>query len=884
MLWLDKLFLFVATAAAQQLSHAGDRMTISGWHIQSSSNVSAEVSTFSQPGSDVSTWYRAPSRSSVVAGLLYSDVFSDEHLFYSDNMEYVDKAPFEVPWLYREQVDISPVAGQHYFLVTHGITSRADIWINGHLVVSKDVQVGSYGGQTYEVTPLLANGSNYLLVQAYPTNYLRDFAMGFVDWNPYPMDNGTGCWRDVEILQTGPISISAPRVHTNFENTWQKNVAVTAYADITNNENTPLTAEVRAVVVPPESSQSDSYVISNTVTLRPRQQQTVALTTLISDAKIWWPARWGEQPLYRVTVDVSVDNTTSDISESRSFGIRKVSSYLNGWDDTAFLINGQPFLVQGAGYSSDVFYRFDKDRARDQLGLVLGMGLNTIRLEGKQEHPELYQLADEMGIMVMAGWECCDKWEGWSYNDEADGVKWTDPDYQTANVSMLHETMWMQTHPSFLAFLVGSDYWPDDRATQIYVDALERYQWTNPVIASAAKRGYPELLGPSGMKMLGPYDWVPPNYWFANGSLLGAAFGFGSELGAGVGTPEIESLTKFLSQDDLEDLWKNPDKNLYHMSTAVSSFSNRTVYNNGLFNRYGPPTSLEDYLLKAQVMDYEATRAQFEAYTARRGAERPATGLIYWMLNSAWPNLHWQLFDYYLAAAGAFYGTKIATRPEHVVYDPESGNIYLINDLLESNENRSVAVDLINLNGTALEHQEIEAVTFLNSAQYVGSLSSIDNLTDVTFLRLVLTDSNDTVLSRNVYWLPAENDVLDWNDSSDSSWYTTPVTQWADLTSLFDLPSVTVNATMSNTSNDDGQGAASLTLANSADVPAFFIRLKLVDEDGDEILPAYWSENYVTLFPHETLELDATWNGTATARTVVVSGVNSAPLNVTINV
>lgn len=71
---------------------------------------------------------------------------------------------------------------------------------------------------------------------------------------------------------------------------------------------------------------------------------------------------------------------------------------------------------------------------------------------------------------------------------------------------MLHEAEMMQAHPSMLAFLIGSDFWPDEKATNVYVNALNRMDWPNPIIASASKRGYPKLLGPSGMKMDGPYD------------------------------------------------------------------------------------------------------------------------------------------------------------------------------------------------------------------------------------------------------------------------------------------------------------------------------------------------------------------------------------------
>lgn len=190
---------------------------------------------------------------------------------------------------------------------------------------------------------------------------------------------------------------------------------------------------------------------------------------------------------------------------------------------------------------------------------------------------------------------------------------------------MLHEASMMQTHPSVLAFLVGSDYWPNDRAALIYVDALRSWDWPNPIVASAGELGFPEILGFSGMKMDGPYDYVPPNYWY--GEQVGAAFGFGSEEGPGVGTPEIRSLKKFLSEGDLDDLWTQPDKGLFHMSSNVSSFYDRSIYNDALWNRYGSPKSLEDYLLKAQIMDYEATRAEFEGFTSLQDASRPSTGV-----------------------------------------------------------------------------------------------------------------------------------------------------------------------------------------------------------------------------------------------------------------
>lgn len=901
--------LCVPTVLAQLVSTVGDDAIIPGWNLQTTANLSSDMTNLSMPGADVSSWYRLSSRGSILAGQLENGVYNDTELFFSENLEtMLDASDYQVPWVFREEFEMDPADDQHYFLDTHGITSRADIYVNGEMVASNETQVGSYGGHRYEITQYLTTGTNCILITAYPTNYLRDFAMGFVDWNPYPSDNGSGVWREVNIHQSGPVSLSAPRIKTDFEYTWQQTVSVILNLDATNNANESVEVTINAAIT---SEDGQTYFLASSTTLSPGQERTVSLVTEIDNPQIWWPAQWGEQPLYTINATASINNTVSDVAEPRSFGIRKISSHLNTHNDTAFLINGHPFLVQGAGYSADIFYRFNTTKARRQLQLVLDMGLNTIRLEGKQEHPELYTLCDQMGIMIMAGWECCDKWEGWSYNDEADGVKWVDDDYTTANASMLHEAARMQTHPSFLAFLVGSDFWPDDRATQIYVSALDRYDWPNPIIASAAERGYPDLLGLSGIKMLGPYDWVPESYWWFNE--LGAAFGFGSELGAGVGTPELSSLTRFLSPTDLSDLWQSPNATLYHMSTADSSFSDRSIYNAALSAHYGAPTSLDDYLLKAQLADYTATRAQFEAYAARKTDERPSTGLIYWMLNGAWPNLHWQLFDYYLAAGGAYYGTKVATRAEHVVYNPLNHTVHYISNGLNTTGERSITADIIALNGTLISTSSNDDVSASgNTAQIVTALDAISQLQEVTFLKLVLSDPNKTstsssseganntssssygnveeaVLSRNTYAIPAmgKDDTMNFTNSS---WYSTPVTAYADFSSLFNMTNATLDVSVEQVQTQPASAAGGtgtgmgarvgmseleVTLENTAGgTPAFFVRLVLLDGEGGEVLPQYWGDNYVTVFGGERVKVGVRWEDGIEVGAMRVGGVN----------
>ncbi|KAJ5129966.1 uncharacterized protein N7515_006005 [Penicillium bovifimosum] len=876
---------FAATVSSEFLvASAGDVAIIPGWHLQSVTRVPDNMTALSAPGADISSWYRVGARGTVMAGLIENGVYNETDVFFSDNMESVaNPSIFDKPWLYREEFTLNPATGQYFTLKTHGITSKADIYLNGVLVTKSDQQQGSYGGNQYDLTDHVKKGANCLLIRAYPTNYLRDFAMGFVDWNPYPADNGTGVWRHVDLAQTGAVSMSPLRIIHNFAAPKNEPVKVTLRTDLINHESIDHRVVVSGTITGPDGHEVAQF--NEAFALTSNGKETVALNVTIPNPAIWWPATWGEQPLYTVQADAIMQEprkTVSDSSNRRQFGIRHVSSNLNRFNDTEFFVNGERFQVIGAGYGPDIFLRFDVEKVRTMFRYMLDMGLNTVRLEGNQEHPELYDLADQMGLMVLAGWECCDKWEAWEYNHDANGVKWSESDYPIAGAAMLHEAEMMQSHASMLGFLVGSDYWPNNKATEVYLDALKAMDWPNPIIASASKRGYPKALGPSGMKMDGPYDWVPPNYWYNDQQ--GAAFGFGSELGAGVGTPEMGSLKKFMSDADLDTLWKEPDAKLYHMSRYDSQFYDRSIYNKALFARYGKPASLEDYIIKTQMADYEATRAQFEAYSTQQNASRPATGLIYWMLNGAWPNLHWQLFDYYLSPMGAYYGTKVGARLEHVAYDYENQSVWLINHSLEKKGDRQILVDLIDGNGRKISSEKVKATTNPLSSKVVTSLGAVDQIKDIAFLRLILTDSKtEEVLSRNVYWLSPTIDELDW---SESDWFYTPVAKFVDYTKLKELNTATLKASVNvlKTPSGDGLTHAEVVLENQSSSPAVFIRLNAVNAlSQQDIAPVYWSDNYVTLWPKEKVRVTVAFPEDIQRSLIEITGRNVKKMSLEIH-
>ncbi|POS76879.1 exo-beta-D-glucosaminidase [Diaporthe helianthi] len=746
---------------------------------------------------------------------------------------------------------------------------------------------------------------NAVLVKVYPTDYNHDLAQGFIDWNPAPPDNGSGIWRDINIRQTGPVTLGPLSVTTEFEAS-ASSARVKLRALARNLENRTWDASPWVNIIKagswtgsarnlPPSQAAMSSVYSDqgdnprdVVTLAPFESKEIQIQVdvPISESDIWWPRQWGQQPLFQAYLKVSVDNDISDLRDS-TFGFRKVTSRLNKHEDRLFEVNGVPFQVLGAGYTPDIFLRWDPIRFKSIAEYVLDIGLNTIRLEGKMEQPEFYDICDQLGIMVLPGWECCDKWEAWSYSEE-DGLEdsiWGPNDYITANASMAHEANMMQHHPSVLGFLIGSDYWPDEKATSVYLSALHDSHWDTPIIAAASDWGHPESMEPSGLKMAGPYAWVPPNYWYGN--RLGAAFGFGSELGSGVGTPELPSLSKFLDWSSINDLWQQPNKGLYHMSPK-DVFSTRTIYNDALWHRYGAPGELSDYLLSSQMMDYEATRAQFEAYSLKWSAKRPATGMIYWLLNSAWPSLHWNLFDYYLHPAGSYFGAKTGSRLEHIAYDYAHKRVSVINRSRDGEGPRTVQVDIIDLNGKHIWDKTVTLVTEPNSSKSLFKVKKLKKAKDMALLRLVLKDIDSSMtLSRNVYWLSKQADELKWRQSN---WFYTPVQEYADYTSLNRIQPANVSVLAA--ADDGNRRKVTVTLKNRSSIPAVFIRLNLVHRDQTStpgnykwahVSPLKWSDNYITLWPHEEMILRVdVMPGAENPDTLLVHGKNTHEFEVPI--
>ncbi len=255
----------------------------------------------------------------------------------------------------------------------------------------------------------------------------------------------------------------------------------------------------------------------------------------------------GEQNLYAAKLSFQVGNETSDAA-TVNFGVREVTSVLTDKGYRLFKVNGRKVLIRGAAWAPDVLLRWSSKRLDADLNYVRDMGLNTIRLEGRIDRDELYEKTDRFGILVMPGWTCCDAWEMWS--------NWKQEQHKIAAESLRSQIRVLRNHPSVFVWLYGSDGPPPADVEKMYLGILKDLNWPNPSVSSASATAT-TVTGQSGMKMTGPYEYVPPVYWLAD-TKAGGAYGYNTETSAGPAIPPRESLERFIPKEHLwpiDDVW-----------------------------------------------------------------------------------------------------------------------------------------------------------------------------------------------------------------------------------------------------------------------------------------------------------------------------------------
>ena len=827
-----------------------------GWFLQSSCKVHEKAEVISTSRFKPEGWLSTTVPTTVVAaqvaaGLL-PDPFVGMNLRQFPGMTYKigdvfsqrpmdPQSPYACSWWYRTTFRLpSDYATRRLALHFKGINYRANVWLNGQKIAdSKDV-AGAYRIHELDVTSAAKPGTeNVLAVEVFaPTE--KNLAINWVDWSPTPPDKNMGIWGDVYLTASGPVTVRYPQVSTQFPGEPSQQANLTVRAELHNATAQPVRGLLEAQLL--------GTVLRQEISLAPGETHSATFTPevypdlQVKNPKLWWPVNMGAQNLNELVVRFRIRNEVSEQQRAR-FGIREVTSELTDKGYRLFRVNKKKVLIRGGGWALDMLLRRSSERMEAQLQYVRAMNLNTIRMEAQIDADDaFFDRTDELGILVMAGWCCCDIWEQWD--------QWQPDIHNVATESLRSQMLRLRNHPSLLAWLNGSDNPPPAEVETAYLKVEKEEGWPNPTVSSASATPT-TVTGASGVKMTGPYDYVPPSYWLTD-TKYGGAYGFNTETSPGPAIPAEESIRKMIPK---EHLWPMDEVWSYH--AGGDRFQDVHIFNEAMNKTYGTPANLEDFVRKSQAMTYDGQRAMFEAYARNKYT---STGVIQWMMDNAWPSLIWHLYDNYLQPAGGYFGTKKACEPLHVQYSYDDRGVVLVNNYSRAMTGLTATARVLDFDQREIFAKDLTTDIDEDAVKTLFTIPPFpESEPAVYFVKLSLRDAGGKEISSNFYWLPAKLSTLAWDKTPDTAY--TPIATFEDMTLLNRLPRVQLRAAARLIPGSPGQ-LVEVELHNPGKYLAFQARLA-VEEKGRELLPVLWDDNYITLLPGESKILHASYLSSA---------------------
>jgi beta-galactosidase/beta-glucuronidase len=497
-------------------------------------------------------------------------------------------------------------------------------------------------------------------------------------------------------------------------------------------------------------------------------------------------------------------------------------------------VNGVRIAARGGNWGmDDSRKRVSREKLEPYFRLHRDANLNIIRnWVGQNTEETFFDLADEYGLMV---WN--DFWDSTqNYNAEIQ-----DPALFLENAR--DTILRFRNHPSIVLWCGRNEGVPQPIVNE-GLDALIR--WFD------GTRYYSPSSNQVNLQNSGPYKYQDPTLYFTT-----LNHGFSVETG----TPSFSTLESFRAWIPQQDQWPISDAWAYH-DWHQGGNGDMTPYMSEMEAEFGAPTSFEDFEKKAQMLNYVDHRAIFEGMNAHLWA--PNSGRMLWMTQPAWPSNTWQILTSDYDTQASFYAVKKACEPLHVQLNVSNYNVDVVNTTNAASAGLTVVARVFGLDNKLLLTKEQRVDAAANSAVTVLPQLEIAPLlaNAAMIVKLELRNASGRVVSDNLYWLADEP------------------TSYRALTRLGP-------ATITASASAAGSGEAKqvrVQLKNTGNAVALMTKLTLTDEHGERVLPAYYSDNYVSLLPGETREVVIDYRSASRAKVEVrVRGWNVAPGNIPVH-
>jgi len=918
--------------AHESLVPDGDNQwTVDGWTLSEAPKVQADGAAVSIKNFNAKNWYIATVAGTVLTTLVDRGVYPDPD-YGLNNLAIPESLNKQDYWYRTEFKAPSNLGGKRLTLTFHGINYKAAVWLNGQ---SLGTITGAFIRGNFDVTGILQPGqTNVLAVRVSPPPHPgipqeQSIKGGpgengglmcldgptFVategwDWIPAIRDRDTGIWQPVTLTATNSLKIGDPQVVTTLPlpDTTRANVEIEV--PLTNESDTPTKATLTASF--------EGMTVNKDVTLAPGEN-TVKLAPgefaqlTVQNPRLWWPNGYGKPELYHLTLSVAIGRDVSDTKQLR-FGIREITYELSLLDSAGRLrrveyapakgqagekpvvdvshngmreipaadpppptlpedwrenwrswvaslapggdkspaihllddnkaapylvvrVNGVRIVCRGGNWGmDDARKRVSRERLEPFFRLNRDAHLDIIRnWVGQSTEDAFYDLADEYGMLV---WN--DFWESTqNYNIEAQ-----DPDLLLKNAADVISRY--RNHPSILVWCGRNEGVPQPILNEGLIHLVATLDGTRYYFPSSNQ---------VNLQGSGPYSYQDPKLYY---TVLN--HGFSVETG----TPSMSTLESFRAWVPKADQWPIDDVWAYH-DWHASGNGKTKPFMDEIQTEFGAPTSLEDFERKAQMLNYVNHRAIFEGMNAHLWA--PNSGRMLWMTQPAWPSTMWQILSSDYDTQASFYGTMKACEPVHIQLDLATHDVELINTTNLPLANVTITADVFSLDNKSLLHHEAPQSSAADSSTNAFNLDLAPLLANgVVLVKLELKSAAGETLSRNFYWLADKSE---------------------DYRALNNLPPENVTATATFSGKGSGEGYIIVQLKNNGATAALENKLTLINnKDGSRILPAYYSDNYVSLLPGETREIDIKYPETAARSTkpeLTLGGWNLSPQTIAV--
>ncbi|MEW2521582.1 discoidin domain-containing protein [Actinacidiphila alni] len=479
-------------------------------------------------------------------------------------------------------------------------------------------------------------------------------------------------------------------------------------------------------------------------------------------------------------------------------------------------VNGVRVFARGGNWGWDeLLRRMPVERMDAAVRMHRDMNFTMIRnWVASSNREEFFAKCDEYGLLV--------------WNDFPNAWGMDPPDHQAYNDLAADTVLRYRIHPSVVVWCGANEGNPPA--------AIDNGMRT-AVQSQAPGILYQNNSAGGIISGGGPYGWVEPARYYSPATYGSGSFGFHTEIGMPV-VSTAESMRNLVGD---EPEWPVGGAWYYHDWSTRGNQAPQN-YQAAIESRLGAATGLDDFARKAQFVNYENTRAMFEAWNAHLWQD--ASGLMLWMSHPAWHSTVWQTYDYDFDVNGTYYGARTACEPLHVQADPDKWQVIAVNHTPHPVTGARVTAAYYDLDGRRIVPEQRKLVNIAPSSTATAfTADKMDGLPAFHLLRLRLEDPLGHVLSENTYWR-----------------YRAP----EDMRALSKAKQVRISTDLGRVTRSGDRASVTATVRNRGDAVAAMVRLSLLDaHSGDRVLPTLYSDNYLWLLPGESREITVSYPASA---------------------